>query len=109
MTLQMEAILMIAKHPLIEPILLPLIDPERETIHWSRLKYGVLSGGEKAAISWAWCIWTDTQIPHGKAECELANLCDLNWRDPFDCFGVMGGSLQRTVLAALSHRWGVRS
>ena len=88
---QMQAILMLAEYPLLAPILNPVIDLENESVHFAQIDYGVLSGGGKAAISWAHSIWADEVIP--------------GMRDPFDGFGVMNRDLQRLVLMALMHRW----
>ncbi|OFZ81078.1 MAG: hypothetical protein A2603_05925 [Bdellovibrionales bacterium RIFOXYD1_FULL_55_31] len=88
---QMQAILMLAEYPMLDPILNPVIDLENETVDFSEIDYGVLSGGGKAAISWAHSIWADKVIP--------------GLRDPFDGFGVMNRDLQRLVLMALMHRW----
>ncbi len=106
MSRQMEALLMLANFRSIKDILMPIIDPEKEEIHWDRLEYGVLSGGQKAAISWAWCIWSDKQTPtenkHGDP-----NYCifDGKPRDPFEGFGVMDRELQTLIAKALLHRY----
>jgi hypothetical protein len=95
MTRQLEAVLMVANHPTISRIMNPVIDKDRETIRWSEINYPVLSGGERAAISWIWCIWSDAQVP-----------MDTGWRDPFDGFGVLDGNLQALIMKAFAHRWG---
>ena len=104
MTKQMEAVLMIAEHPLMKHRLLPRIDVKNESIDWEGAADG-MSGGEKALISWAFCIWNDTQIPHDEHENELVSIAGF-WRDPFEGFGVMGPDLQLLVLKALAHRHG---
>jgi hypothetical protein len=74
MTRQLEAVLMIAEAvPSVRNRLLAVIDQRNETIYWEDLNYGVLSGGEKAAVSWAYAVWTDAPVPDG-------------WRDPFEGF-----------------------
>ena len=88
---QMQAILMLAEYPLLAPFLKPVIDVENETVDFDQIDYGLLSGGGKAAVSWAHSIWVDKVIP--------------GLRDPFDGFGVMNRDLQRLVLMALMHRW----
>lgn len=110
MTKQLEAILILANDPRLKPILMPIIDQENETIDWERLSYGVLSGGIKAAVSWAFCIWTDGQVPEEDLQdhktpgpISFAN----DWRDPFEGFGVMDRELQIVVLKALAHRHAV--
>lgn len=98
---------MLASDPRLNAILMPLIDQKNETIDWARLNVGVLSGGIKAAVAWAACIWTDMQIPTDKYGDEYVNIMDAHFRDPFDGFGVMDRSLQVLVLKALAHRHGV--
>ena len=93
MSRQMEAVLMIAENPVIRTHFLAVIDVKREEINWDDFPYGVLSGGQKAAVSWVYAIWTDGPVPEG-------------WRDPFEGFGVMNRDLQGTVIKALMHRWG---
>lgn len=105
MTKQMEALLMIAKNPVVSRILMPAINIESEEVRWEAVSVGGLSGGEKAAISWAWCVWNDRQIPEMKSEDYTASREEF-WRDPFEGFGTMNRDLQTTILAALAHRWG---
>jgi hypothetical protein len=92
MSKQLEAVLMIAHHGVIREHFLPYIDLKREEIRWDEFPYGVLSGGQKAAVSWAYSVWTDGPVPEG-------------WRDPFEGFGVMSRELQVLVLNAMLHRW----
>lgn len=106
MTRQMEALLMIANHPILKPSLLHRINIERETVDWEGVSDGK-SGGEKAALSWAWCIWNDRQIPEHKSEDYLASK-EQFWRDPFEGFGVMNIDLQIAILKALAYRWNAR-
>ena len=91
MSNQLRAVLLIAEHPAISHVMLPLIAIAREDIDWRSLNYGVLSGGQKAAVSWLYSIWTDGPVPKG-------------WRDPFEGFGVMDRKLQLLVLQALATR-----
>jgi hypothetical protein len=88
---QMQALMMIADDPEIGQVLLSILDVQRDEVRWQDLNYGVLSGGQKATLSWAWAIWTDSSPP-------------AHWRDPFEGFGVMSVSLQTAVLKALVHR-----
>jgi hypothetical protein len=106
MSKQMEALLMLANYRSIKDILMPIVDPEKEEIHWDRLEYGVLSGGQKAAISWAWCIWNDRQTPVENKH-DDPNYCifDGKPRDPFEGFGVMDRELQALIAKALLHRY----
>lgn len=89
---QMQALLIIAGQSAVADILLPLLDIAHDDVCWDVLDYKVLSGGQKAALSWAWVIWHDRVNP--------------KWRDPFDGFGIMGASLQEAVLDALKCRHG---
>ena len=93
MSRQMEAVLMIAAHPVIKDALMPIIDVAKEEIHWGDFNYGVLSGGQKAAVSWVYAIWQD-QSPDAVR----------HFRDPFEGFGVMSRELQALVVKALLHR-----
>lgn len=102
MSRQLEAVLMIAEYPSVKPYLMPIVDKEHEQVHWDRLNYGVLSGGLKAAVSWAWCIWTDTQVP--RVEADWREYPGYPMRDPFEGFVVMDAELQFIVLQALAHR-----
>jgi hypothetical protein len=108
MTRQMEAILIIASDPRLKAILSPIIDQENEEIHWEKLNYGVLSGGIRTAVSWAFCIWTDGQVPRSAYDDNQTlpdPMCLENgWRDPFEGVGMMDRSLQVLVLKALAHR-----
>lgn len=89
---------------MLEKILLPQIDTKRELIHWECLNYGVLSGGEKAAVSWARCVWNDKQVPTTPAEWE--EYPGYPMRDPFEGFGIMEPDLHAAVLSALAYWWG---
>jgi hypothetical protein len=91
MSKQLQAVLMIARHPVMRDVLLPIINQQNETIFWEKLDYGVLSGGMKTAASWARAVWSDELPPK-------------QWRDPFEGFPVMSRELQRIVLAAVAYR-----
>lgn len=96
MSQQLKAVLIIVESaPSIRNRLLSIIDQENETIYWDDLNYGVLSGGEKAAASWVYSVWTDAPVPAG-------------WRDPFEGFGVMGPETQAACLTALAFRHALR-
>jgi hypothetical protein len=103
---QMEAILILASHPLLQPILSPVIDLKSESVDFGRIDYGVLSGGAKTAIAWAWCIWKDEQIPeHSDGDKDFHFTIREGVRDPFSRFGVMERRLQLLITKALLHRW----
>jgi hypothetical protein len=94
---QEQAILLLLTHPLYERLLKPLCRPRNGNfangitdIFFSQLDYGVLSGGEQGAISWAFAIWRDEVNPE--------------MRDPFERFGAMHPKLQQLVLEAMSIR-----
>ena len=71
----MKAIVMIADHKAMKDVLKPALDVERDEIHWDKIDMGGLSGGQRTAISWAYAIWTDSQIDPAKG-----------MRDPFEGF-----------------------
>jgi hypothetical protein len=107
MTKQLEAVLMIASHPLLRERLLPRIDLAKERIDWDGAAAG-LSGGEKALLSWAWCLWNDRQIPEVRdGDEDRGASLEAFWRDPFQGFNVMDRELQLLVVRALLHRQGV--
>lgn len=105
MSKQIEAIEILLGHPLFKRFLGPVFDAQLENLHLDRINYGVLSGGEKAAISWAWVIWMDKQAPKSKKDWQEWPGYQL--RDPFEGFGVMDETLQEIVLRAYIHRWSV--
>ncbi|CAM6002798.1 unnamed protein product, partial [Sphagnum balticum] len=53
----------------------PAIDTERDEIHWDKVDMAGLSGGQRTAVSWAYAIWTDSQVDLAKG-----------MRDPFEGF-----------------------
>lgn len=79
MTPQQQALEILLTHPLFARILGPHYKREHGgSIQWHALNYGVLSGGEKGAITWAYAIWCDVS-PTSQGEQKY-------WRDPFDGF-----------------------
>lgn len=91
----MKAVLVIAQHKEIGAILNPLIDLDREEIHWERLSYAVLPGGYQTALSWVYCVFCDGVPP-----------LDWNFRDPFDNFALMDRDIQILCMQALALRHG---
>ena len=91
MSSHVKAMIVLLEHPLFERLLKPILVLERASVEWDCLSYGELSGGEKAALSWAYGIWTGGPVPKG-------------WRDPFEGFGVMDAQLQRTIMNAMFTR-----
>lgn len=51
---QKRALIMIASHAATGETLTNVMESRRDEIHWDNLGYGVLSGGQKTAVSWAW-------------------------------------------------------
>lgn len=94
---QERAILHLLEDSLFAQILRPVCigrkgSPGITDIFFSRLEYGVLSGGEKTAVSWAYAIWRD----------EVNQ--DPDWRDPFDGFGILSLARQKRILEAMAIR-----
>jgi hypothetical protein len=87
----MKAVLMIAGHPAMKDILMPAIEIERDEIRWEKISMGGLSGGQRTALSWAYAIWTDSQIDPSRG-----------MRDPFEGFRSMDRDLQFKVIGALA-------
>ena len=71
----------------------PFINVETETINWNVILKMAFGSGHKAAVLWAYAVWTDTQPDHG---------------DCFDAAFSMSPHLQIAVLEALCLRWGLR-
>ena len=71
----------------------PFINIERDSINWNVLLKMALGSGQKAAILWAYAVWTDDQPERG--EC-------------FDVAHSMSPHLKIAVLEALCLRWGLR-
>ncbi len=102
MSNQMKALMMLANHPRLEHILAPAIDVKREEFHWRKINYGVLSGGQKVALSWAYCIWEDKQIPEwNESDAKEKFALRDGVRDPIAAFGVLDRELQVLMLQAL--------
>lgn len=72
----------------------PFIDFERESIYWDQISKISFGSGHRAAITWAYGIWTDQQRPRANA---------------FDAALSMDPNLQSAVLRALAIRWGLYS
>ena len=87
----MKAILMIAEHKVMKDVLKPALDIERDEIHWDKIDRGGLSGGQRTAVSWAYAIWTDSQIDLSKG-----------MRDPFEGFRSLDRDLQFKIIGALA-------
>lgn len=107
MSRQTQAIEILLQHPLFERLLGPVYNAERETCQFHLIHYGVLSGGERAAISWAWAIWEDRQVPKREADPDWKEWPGYLMRDPFEGFGVMDTALQILVLRAFARRHGL--
>lgn len=99
MTPQQQALEILLTHPLFARILGPHYKREHGgSIQWHALNYGVLSGGEKGAITWAYAIWCDVS-PTSQGEQKY-------WRDPFDGFCTLDNGLQDIILRAFAFRHG---
>lgn len=110
MSKQMEALLMIAKHPLMKPIMMPHIRIDTEDADFNAMVRG-RSGGEKAVLAWAWALWKDEQVPasnEGEADFIFHKGDGGSARDPFSGFGAMDTELQLLCLTAFAHRWGLK-
>ena len=90
----MRAVLMIfnADPYLIEAVS-PFINFESETIFWDRINKIPFGSGHKAAVAWAYGVWTDE--PKARTNC-------------FDGALNMSPHLKVAVLEALCLRWGLR-
>ena len=71
----------------------PFLDIEGDSIKWSVILNLALGAGHKAAILWAYAVWTDNQPERG--EC-------------FEMAHSMSPHLKIAVLEALCLRWGLR-
>lgn len=71
----------------------PFIDIEGDAIKWSVILKLSLCSGHKAAILWAYAVWTDDQPERG---------------DCFEMAHSMSPHLKIAVLEALCLRWGLR-
>ena len=105
MTKQMQAALHIANYRSIKDFALPAINVEQEEIHFDKMNYGVLSGGQKSAISWLWCVWKDQQVPEtDDGDPEFTFNLAAGVRDPFAGFGNLDRELQTIILEAIAIR-----
>jgi hypothetical protein len=101
---QIKAIEILLEHPIYQHFLGPVYDRNNQTCHFDKINYGVLSGGERAAISWAFAIWEDKQPPKQ----DYQDWPGYLMRDPFEGFGVMQTDLQQIILRAFAYRWGFK-
>ena len=91
---QMRATLLIFNaDPFLMAAVAPYITIETETIQWNKIFKLPLGSGHKAAILWAYGVWTDDQPERG--EC-------------FEGALSMDSALKVAVLEALCMRWGLR-
>ncbi len=91
----MKAVLIIAQHKNLRPIIEPALNIERDSIDWNRFGYGGQSGGVQTALSWAYCLFCDELPPK-----------DWGYRDPFDGFFNLDRDIQILVLQAMATRHG---
>lgn len=107
MSRQVEALKMLLTDELFQRLLGPVFDAKGEMCHFDRIPYGVLSGGERAAISWAYAIWEDRRPPTRESDTDWKEWPGYLMRDPFEGFGVMDWTRQQLVLEAYAWRWDV--
>jgi len=90
---QMRAVLMIFNaDPYLSECALPFVDTERDSICWDPLFKMGFGSGHKAAVVFAYSVWTD----------EIKENCN-----PFDAALSMSQDLQAACLKALALRWGL--
>jgi hypothetical protein len=90
---QMRALLcLFSADPFLLDRVKPFIDLERESIHWDQIFKINFGSGHRAAVTWAYGIWTDEQRPR-------VNI--------FDAALSMDSRLQTAALQALALRWGL--
>ena len=90
---QMQAVLLIFNaDPYLMNVLSPFINLETESIYWDKIQKISFCSGHKAAVRWAYGVWTD-EMPKGNC---------------FDGALSMSPALQVAVLEALCLRWGLR-
>ncbi len=90
----LKAVLEIAQSsPQLRHDLLPIVDPEKQEVHWERLGYAALSGSTQTSVAWAKALWTDE--------------VDSNMRGLFDGFGSLDVTVQRAILHAMAIRFGL--
>ena len=92
-SVQMRAVLLIlnADRRLMNSVS-PFINFDTETIFWNEICKISFGSGHRAAVTWAYSIWTDELRP--RANC-------------FDAALSMTPDLQAAVLQALALRWGL--
>ena len=88
----MKAVLVLAQHKTLGPILKPALDVENDSIKWERLHYGGQSGGVQIALSWAYCLFCDEPPP-----------VNWNYRNPFEL-----GNLDRDMVVLIFQALSVR-
>lgn len=91
----MKAVLVLAQHKNLRPILEPALNIERDSINWELFGYGGQSGGVQTVLSWAYCLFCDELPPK-----------EWNYRDPFDGFFSLDRDIQVLVFKAMSVRHG---
>jgi hypothetical protein len=92
-SVQMRAVLLILKaDPRLMDSVWPFINLKTETIFWDEIFKMAFGSGHRAAVTWAYSIWTDELRP--SANC-------------FDAALSMTPDLQQAVLQALALRWGL--
>jgi hypothetical protein len=90
---QMRAVLMILEaDSYLKKTVLPFVDVNRESINWEPIFKMPFGSGHKAAVTWAYAVWTD--------EVRMKS-------NPFDGALSLSPALQRAVLQALALRWGM--
>ena len=91
---QMQAVLLILNaDPNLMERVRSFINVESETISWDPLLKMGLGSGHRAAITWAYGVWTDELRPES---------------NPFDAALSLDPKLQVAVLKALGLRWGLK-
>ncbi len=64
----MRAILLIfGADPFLLKAVEPFISLDTETIHWDQINKVAFGSGHRAAVTWAYGIWTDQQRPRANA------------------------------------------
>jgi hypothetical protein len=90
---QMRAVLMIMEaDSYLKKAVLPFVDVNRESINWEPIFKMSFGSGHKAAVTWAYAIWTDEVRAKS---------------NPFDGALSLSPALQKAVLQALALRWGM--
>jgi hypothetical protein len=90
---QMRAVLMVLDaDPYLKSAALPFVDVTRESINWEPIFKTASGSGHRAAVTWAYALWTDEV----RAK-----------TNPFDGALSLSPALQKAVLQTLAIRWGV--